>query len=215
SSAIPRAVPRSAAVCNPALARHPAPAPAAATGRGCSPKLLLGQLQPGGHQDSAWETREKVQSSPRCQLAQVWARGDSWDFFVYGGALLLAFSLVFWVFWYTFNIEVFSQPLLCPHTAPPPRAGGARSQPRHWPVPAQPSPAQGWAPSWDLTLPALAEGALGESHQKSSVPAPCPVPTRAQPLSLGASTGEAGLSTGKGNLGAKPFQQAGPRCGWR
>ncbi|NWV54937.1 TM238 protein, partial [Daphoenositta chrysoptera] len=31
---------------------------------------------------------------------------SSWDFFVYGGALLLAFSLVFWVFWYTFNIEV-------------------------------------------------------------------------------------------------------------
>ncbi|NXW70023.1 TM238 protein, partial [Hirundo rustica] len=30
---------------------------------------------------------------------------SSWDFFVYGGALLLAFSLVFWVFWYTFNIE--------------------------------------------------------------------------------------------------------------
>ncbi|NXL71793.1 TM238 protein, partial [Leptocoma aspasia] len=29
-----------------------------------------------------------------------------WDFFVYGGALLLAFSLVFWVFWYTFNIEL-------------------------------------------------------------------------------------------------------------
>ncbi|NXO28482.1 TM238 protein, partial [Cisticola juncidis] len=29
-----------------------------------------------------------------------------WDFFVYGGALLLAFSLVFWVFWYTLNIEV-------------------------------------------------------------------------------------------------------------
>ncbi|NWZ41494.1 TM238 protein, partial [Brachypodius atriceps] len=31
---------------------------------------------------------------------------SSWDFFVYAGALLLAFSLVFWVFWYTFNIEV-------------------------------------------------------------------------------------------------------------
>ncbi|CAN8194308.1 unnamed protein product [Coccothraustes coccothraustes] len=30
---------------------------------------------------------------------------SSWDFFVYGGALLLAFSLVFWAFWYTFNIE--------------------------------------------------------------------------------------------------------------
>ncbi|NWV68516.1 TM238 protein, partial [Malurus elegans] len=31
---------------------------------------------------------------------------SSWDFFVYAGALLLAFSLVFWVFWYTFNIEL-------------------------------------------------------------------------------------------------------------
>ncbi|NXB74384.1 TM238 protein, partial [Donacobius atricapilla] len=31
---------------------------------------------------------------------------SSWDFFVYAGALLLAFSLVFWVFWYTFNIEM-------------------------------------------------------------------------------------------------------------
>lgn len=31
---------------------------------------------------------------------------NSWDFFVYSGALLLAFSLVFWSFWYIFNIEV-------------------------------------------------------------------------------------------------------------
>ncbi|KAJ7418898.1 transmembrane protein 238 [Willisornis vidua] len=31
---------------------------------------------------------------------------SSWDFFVYVGALLLAFSLLFWVLWYTFNIEV-------------------------------------------------------------------------------------------------------------
>lgn len=29
-----------------------------------------------------------------------------WDFFVYTGALLLAFSLLFWIFGYTFNIEV-------------------------------------------------------------------------------------------------------------
>ncbi|NWX35461.1 TM238 protein, partial [Notiomystis cincta] len=33
-----------------------------------------------------------------------------WDFFVYLGALLLAFSLVFWVFWHTFNIEVPGAP---------------------------------------------------------------------------------------------------------
>lgn len=31
---------------------------------------------------------------------------SSWDFFVYAGALLLAFSLLFWVLWYSFNIEV-------------------------------------------------------------------------------------------------------------
>lgn len=29
-----------------------------------------------------------------------------WDFFIYLGALLLAFSLLFWIFWYTFNIEI-------------------------------------------------------------------------------------------------------------
>ncbi|NXK08468.1 TM238 protein, partial [Herpetotheres cachinnans] len=36
----------------------------------------------------------------------IFAPLSSWDFFVYLGALLLAFSLVFWIFWYTFNIEV-------------------------------------------------------------------------------------------------------------
>ncbi|NXS12903.1 TM238 protein, partial [Neodrepanis coruscans] len=34
-----------------------------------------------------------------------------WDFFVYLGALLLAFSLLFWTLWYTFNIEVPSKEL--------------------------------------------------------------------------------------------------------
>ncbi|NWR93641.1 TM238 protein, partial [Furnarius figulus] len=41
----------------------------------------------------------------------IFAPLSSWDFFVYGGALLLAFSLVFWIFWYTFNIEVPSREL--------------------------------------------------------------------------------------------------------
>ncbi|XP_009951480.1 PREDICTED: transmembrane protein 238 [Leptosomus discolor] len=36
----------------------------------------------------------------------IFAPLSSWDFFVYLGALLLAFSLLFWTFWYTFNIEV-------------------------------------------------------------------------------------------------------------
>ncbi|NWT02278.1 TM238 protein, partial [Mionectes macconnelli] len=39
-------------------------------------------------------------------LLGIFAPISSWDFFVYGGAVLLAFSLLFWVFWYTFNIEV-------------------------------------------------------------------------------------------------------------
>ncbi|NXN00380.1 TM238 protein, partial [Sylvia borin] len=39
-------------------------------------------------------------------LLGVLAPLSSWDFFVYLGALLLAFSLLFWVLWYTFNIEV-------------------------------------------------------------------------------------------------------------
>ncbi|NXF09731.1 TM238 protein, partial [Smithornis capensis] len=38
-------------------------------------------------------------------LLGILAPISSWDFFVYLGALFLAFSLVFWVFWYTFNIE--------------------------------------------------------------------------------------------------------------
>ncbi|NXJ65030.1 TM238 protein, partial [Rostratula benghalensis] len=39
-------------------------------------------------------------------LVGLFAPLSSWDFFVYLGALVMAFSLVFWVLWYTFNIEV-------------------------------------------------------------------------------------------------------------
>ncbi|XP_009461673.1 PREDICTED: transmembrane protein 238 [Nipponia nippon] len=39
-------------------------------------------------------------------LLGIFAPLSSWDFFVYLGAVLLASSLVFWMFWYTFNIEV-------------------------------------------------------------------------------------------------------------
>ncbi|NXD44589.1 TM238 protein, partial [Copsychus sechellarum] len=46
-------------------------------------------------------------------LLGILAPLSSWDFFVYVGALLLAFSLVFWVFWYTFNIEVPLGELQC------------------------------------------------------------------------------------------------------
>lgn len=44
-------------------------------------------------------------------LVGVLAPISSWDFFVYGGALLLAFSLLFWVLWYSFNVEVPLQEL--------------------------------------------------------------------------------------------------------
>ncbi|NXP11303.1 TM238 protein, partial [Thinocorus orbignyianus] len=36
----------------------------------------------------------------------IFAPLSSWDFFVYLGSLMIAFSLIFWVFWYSFNIEV-------------------------------------------------------------------------------------------------------------
>ncbi|NXK19548.1 TM238 protein, partial [Arenaria interpres] len=39
-------------------------------------------------------------------LLGIFAPLSSWDFFVYLGSLILAFSLLFWVLWYTFNIEV-------------------------------------------------------------------------------------------------------------
>lgn len=39
-------------------------------------------------------------------LVGICAPLDYWDFLVYTGALFLAFSLLFWVFWYTFNITV-------------------------------------------------------------------------------------------------------------
>ncbi|NWU91807.1 TM238 protein, partial [Upupa epops] len=36
----------------------------------------------------------------------IFAPLSFWDFFIYSGALLIASSLIFWIFWYTFNIEV-------------------------------------------------------------------------------------------------------------
>uniref|UniRef100_A0A7N4PYZ4 Transmembrane protein 238 like n=1 Tax=Sarcophilus harrisii TaxID=9305 RepID=A0A7N4PYZ4_SARHA len=34
-----------------------------------------------------------------------------WDFLIYTGSLLLAFSLVFWTFWYSLSLEVFPEKL--------------------------------------------------------------------------------------------------------
>ncbi|KAM6163740.1 transmembrane protein 238-like [Rhynchocyon petersi] len=39
-------------------------------------------------------------------LVGIFAPLSSWDFFVYTGALILALSLLFWLAWYTLNIDV-------------------------------------------------------------------------------------------------------------
>lgn len=39
-------------------------------------------------------------------LVGIFATLNYWDFFVYTGALILALSLLFWLAWYSFNIEV-------------------------------------------------------------------------------------------------------------
>lgn len=39
-------------------------------------------------------------------LLGIFASLDYWDFLVYTGALILAFSLLFWITWYSFNIRV-------------------------------------------------------------------------------------------------------------
>ncbi|XP_077922561.1 transmembrane protein 238-like [Halichoerus grypus] len=38
-------------------------------------------------------------------LIGIFASLDYWDFLVYTGALILTFSLVLWISWYSFNIE--------------------------------------------------------------------------------------------------------------
>ncbi|KAM8955440.1 transmembrane protein 238-like [Vulpes vulpes] len=38
-------------------------------------------------------------------LLGILASLDYWDFLVYTGALILAFSLLFWISWYSLNIE--------------------------------------------------------------------------------------------------------------
>lgn len=39
-------------------------------------------------------------------LLGIFAALDYWDFFVYSGSLILAFSLLFWITWYSLNIEL-------------------------------------------------------------------------------------------------------------
>ncbi|XP_064126475.1 transmembrane protein 238-like [Loxodonta africana] len=39
-------------------------------------------------------------------LVGIFASLNYWDFLVYTGALILALSLLFWISWYCFNIEV-------------------------------------------------------------------------------------------------------------
>ncbi|XP_045425442.1 transmembrane protein 238-like [Lemur catta] len=44
-------------------------------------------------------------------LLGIFAVLSYWDFLVYTGALILAFSLVLWVIWYSLNIEVSPEKL--------------------------------------------------------------------------------------------------------
>ncbi|NXA53407.1 TM238 protein, partial [Nothocercus julius] len=39
-------------------------------------------------------------------LLGIFASLSFWDFFIYSGAVLIAFSLLFWISWYACNIEV-------------------------------------------------------------------------------------------------------------
>lgn len=39
-------------------------------------------------------------------LLGIFASLDYWDFLVYTGSLILAFSLLFWIIWYSLNIEL-------------------------------------------------------------------------------------------------------------
>lgn len=39
-------------------------------------------------------------------LLGIFASLNYWDFFVYSGSLILAFSLLFWITWYSLNIRV-------------------------------------------------------------------------------------------------------------
>ncbi|XP_053528612.1 transmembrane protein 238-like [Artibeus jamaicensis] len=39
-------------------------------------------------------------------LVGIFSSLDYWDFLVYTGSLTLAFSLLFWIAWYSFNIEL-------------------------------------------------------------------------------------------------------------
>lgn len=39
-------------------------------------------------------------------LVGILASLDYWDFLVYTGSLFLAFSLLFWVIWYSLNIDL-------------------------------------------------------------------------------------------------------------
>lgn len=39
-------------------------------------------------------------------LLGIFATLNCWDFLVYTGSLILALSLLFWLTWYSFNIEL-------------------------------------------------------------------------------------------------------------
>ncbi|KAG9467859.1 hypothetical protein GDO78_014152 [Eleutherodactylus coqui] len=39
-------------------------------------------------------------------LLGIFAHFSYWDFLIYSGAAVLALSVVLWILWYTFNVEV-------------------------------------------------------------------------------------------------------------
>ncbi|KAG8548673.1 hypothetical protein GDO81_024635 [Engystomops pustulosus] len=39
-------------------------------------------------------------------LLGIFAKFSYWDFYIYSGAVGLALSIVLWILWYTFNVEV-------------------------------------------------------------------------------------------------------------
>ncbi|KAE8577190.1 hypothetical protein XENTR_v10004465 [Xenopus tropicalis] len=44
-------------------------------------------------------------------LVGVFASLTAWDFYIYTGAVIIALSLVFWMLWYTGNVEVSNKEL--------------------------------------------------------------------------------------------------------